>query len=222
MEFEAVIRGRRSIRAYTDRPVPRELVDAILDEARWAPSSRNTQAWNVWVVTGAALERFKAEFKAALGRGDPDAPDLPGTPTDDWPQACSTRAVALMKTRAATLEAAGETSGPAASMARMADVFGAPVVLVFGFEDCLSPSSAAYDTASLVENVCLAAHNEGLGTCITTTLVARPHIWREVLPDAGEKRLVVAVALGYPDLDDAANSFERSRAPLSELVTWVS
>ena len=65
MEFESVVRGRRSIRAYTDQPVPDDLVREILDEARWAPSSRNTQAWSVWVVTGEALERFKAAFKAA-------------------------------------------------------------------------------------------------------------------------------------------------------------
>ena len=138
MEFENVIRGRRSIRAYTSQPVPEDLVREILDEARWAPSSRNTQAWSVWVVTGDALERFKAAFKAALGREEADASDLAGTDTGDWPQACSARAVELMKTRAETMEAAGEASGPAASMARMADCFGAPVLLVFGFEACLA------------------------------------------------------------------------------------
>ena len=85
MEFESVIRGRRSIRAYTTEPVPQELVREILDEARWAPSSRNTQAWSVWVVGGGALERFKTAFKAALAREEADEPDLPGTPTGDWP-----------------------------------------------------------------------------------------------------------------------------------------
>ena len=84
-----------------------------------------------------------------------------------------------MRTRAATLEAAGEVSGPAASMARMADCFGAPVLLVFGFEDCLAPAYATYDTASLVQNVCLAAHDKGLGTCQSTTLVRYPGLLRE-------------------------------------------
>ena len=83
MEFENVIRGRRSIRAYTSQPVPEGLVREILDEARWAPSSRNTQAWSVWVVSGDALARFKTAFKAALDReerrrlrpgGDADRP----------------------------------------------------------------------------------------------------------------------------------------------------
>ena len=34
--------------------------------------------------------------------------------------------------------------------------------------------------------------------------------------------MVVAVTLGYPDLDAPANTFERSRADLDEIVTWVS
>lgn len=222
MEFEKVIRGRRSIRAYTAEPVARDVITEILDEARWAPSSRNTQAWSVWVVSGAALERFKTAFKAALDREEPEASDLAGTATGDWPQACSARAVELMKTRAATLEAAGEVSGPTASLARMADCFGAPVLLVFGFEGCLSDAYASYDTASLVQNVCLAAHDKGLGTCQSTTLVRYPDLLRELLPGADEHRMVVAVTLGYPELEAPANTFARSRAPLDELVTWVS
>ncbi len=222
MEFEDVIRGRRSIRAYTGEPVPEDLVREILDEARWAPSSRNTQAWNVWVVSGETLERFKARFKAAVDAGEPEVLDIPGTVTGDWPEACSVRAVERMATRARTLEAAGEASGPAASMARMADCFGAPVRLVVGFEDCLTDASACYDTASFVLNTCLAAWDKGLGTCQSTTLVRYPDLLRQLLPGSAEKKMVVAVTLGWPDRDDPANTFPRSRAPLDELVTWVS
>ena len=136
MEFESVIRGRRSIRAYEPEPVPKELIREILDAARWAPSWRNTQAWNVWVLTGDALQRYKDEFKAAAERDDPAQLDL--SPTMEWPQACSARIAATMKSRAATLEAAGEPADPAAALARMADLFGAPCLLVFGFEDCLA------------------------------------------------------------------------------------
>jgi nitroreductase len=222
MQFQDVIRGRRSIRAYTTETVPQDLIREILDEARWAPSSRNTQAWSVWVVTGDALEGFKTAFKAAMAREEADAPDLPGTATGDWPATCSARAVELMKTRATTLEAAGEVAGPAASMARMADCFGAPVLLVFGFEACLADAGASYDTASLVQNVCLAAFDKGLGTCQSTTLVRYPGLLRDVLPGSEEKKMVVAVTLGWPDPANPANTFDRSRAPLDEIVTWVS
>ena len=136
MEFESVIRGRRSIRAYKPERVPEELVREILDAARWAPSWRNTQSWNVWVLTGDALQRYTDEFRAAVERDDSAALDLPATA--EWPQACSARIAATMKSRAATLEAAGEPADPAAALARTVDLCGAPCLLVFGFEDCLT------------------------------------------------------------------------------------
>jgi len=220
MEFESVIRGRRSIRAYTNEAVPVDLVREILDEARWAPSWRNTQAWNVWAVSGGAPQRYKQEFRAAVGRDDPAGLYLPATA--EWPQACSARTAALIKSRAATLEAAGESTDPGAAMARMADLFGAPCLLVFGFEDCLAEAYASFDTGSFVQHVCLAAYDHGLGICIAATVIRYPHILRRLLPGAEDKRFAIAVTLGYPLVDDPVNTFERSRADLDELVTWVS
>lgn len=220
MEFDSVIRGRRSIRAYTDQTVPEDLIRTVLDEARWAPSWRNTQAWNVWVVSGDALDQFRREFKTAIEQGEPAAMDL--SPTADWPQACSARTTTLMKNRAATLEAAGEATDPAASLMRMADLFDAPCLLVFGFEDCLAEAYASFDSGLFVQSVCLAAHDKGLGTCIVATVVRYPQILRHLLPGADDKRFVVGVTLGYPDSAAPANTFTRSRAGLDEIVTWVS
>jgi nitroreductase len=220
MELENVIRGRRSIRAYKPEPVPEGTIREILDAARWAPSWRNTQAWNVWVLTGDALQRYKDELKAAAERDEPAGLDLPATA--EWPQACSARTAALMTSRAATLEAAGESTDPAAAMARMADLFGAPCLLVFGFDDCLAEAYASFDTGSFVENVCLAAYDRGLGTCVIATVIRFPDLLRRLLPGGDGKRFVIAVTLGHPDPEAAANTFERSRADLDEIVTWVS
>jgi len=220
MEFDSVIRGRRSIRAYTGEAVPEELIREILDAARWAPSWRNTQAWNVWVLSGDALQRYKDEFRAAVERDDAAALDLPATA--EWPQACSARIAATMKSRAATLEAAGEPTDPAAALARMADLFGAPCLLVLGFDDRLAEAYASFDTGSFVQNVCLAAFDRGLGTCIVATVIRYPGILRRMLPDAEGKRFVVSVTLGHPVADSPANTFARSRVDLDELVTWVS
>jgi nitroreductase len=220
MDFESVIRGRRSIRAYRPEPVPDDAIREILDEARWAPSWRNSQAWSVWVLTGDVLQRYKDEFRAAVERDDPAALDLPATA--EWPQACSARITTTMKSRAQALQAAGEPSDPAAALERMANLFGAPCLLVFGFDDCLAEAYASFDTGVFVQNVCLAAFDKGLGTCIVATVIRYPQILRRLLPDADGKRFVVSVTLGHAQADDAANTFERSRADLDELVTWVS
>lgn len=218
MEFERVIRERRSIRAYTSDPVPEATIREILDETRWVPSWRNTQPWIVWVVLGEALERFRGEFQAAIRRDETPLPDLEHS--REWPAACAARAAALLEARRASLDAAGEASDSEALLARTAGLFGAPCLLVFGFEDCLAPAYAAFDTGAFVLSVCLAAHNKGLGTCVSASLVRYPAILRGLLPGSVGKRLAIALTLGYPAAA-ADNTFERSRAPLDELVTWV-
>src|SRR5690606_10666332 len=59
MEFDQVIRGRRSIRGYRKRPVPKALIREILELAMRAPTSLNTQPWNFFVVAGAVLDRIR-------------------------------------------------------------------------------------------------------------------------------------------------------------------
>lgn len=51
MEIMEVIRSRRSIRDYQDRPIERELLMLILEAGRLAPSARNMQDWRFIVVS---------------------------------------------------------------------------------------------------------------------------------------------------------------------------
>lgn len=46
---------RRSIRKFVDTPIDNKLIDKILEAAMYAPSARNTQAWNFVVINQRAL-----------------------------------------------------------------------------------------------------------------------------------------------------------------------
>lgn len=46
-----MIRARRNVRRYADRPIPREHLDRIIEAGRRAPSSMNEQAWDFVLVT---------------------------------------------------------------------------------------------------------------------------------------------------------------------------
>ncbi|MBU0717173.1 MAG: nitroreductase family protein [Planctomycetes bacterium] len=54
MDVIEVIRKRRSIRAYLDKPVEREKIERMLEAGRLAPSASNRQEWRFIVVTDAA------------------------------------------------------------------------------------------------------------------------------------------------------------------------
>jgi nitroreductase len=63
--YEA-IRERRSIRAYRPDPVPREILERVLEAARLAPSARNRQEWRFIAVTDRG--RIEALAEAANGQ----------------------------------------------------------------------------------------------------------------------------------------------------------
>ena len=68
--FIEVVKARRSIRAFTDKPVPQDLVRTIFETAMQAPSNCNTQPWFVQVVTGAKLNALREELPQRFIAGD--------------------------------------------------------------------------------------------------------------------------------------------------------
>ncbi len=61
MEVMEAIRSRRSIRRYDDRPVPRDLIEEILEAARLAPSASNLQTWKFKIVTDGETKKLLRE-----------------------------------------------------------------------------------------------------------------------------------------------------------------
>lgn len=57
-----LIKNRRSIRKYKDKPVPQGQIDKILEAGRWAPSGLNNQPWKVMVVSDEARKNKLASF----------------------------------------------------------------------------------------------------------------------------------------------------------------
>ncbi len=68
MDLMETIKGRRSIRKYKPDPVPEEVLRALLEAVRWAPSWANTQCWEVIVVKGPDV---KSELSKTLAKGNP-------------------------------------------------------------------------------------------------------------------------------------------------------
>jgi nitroreductase len=59
MDVETAIRTRRTHKAYAGRPIEREILDELLELARWAPNHHLTNPWRFRVVGPTALARLK-------------------------------------------------------------------------------------------------------------------------------------------------------------------
>jgi nitroreductase len=62
MELIKAIKTRRSIREYSKKAVPKKVLEAIVDAARFAPTARNVQPWEFVVVTEHATLQKIAEL----------------------------------------------------------------------------------------------------------------------------------------------------------------
>lgn len=68
MEFNEVLKSRRSIRKFQDKPVSSQDLNQVLEAVRWSPSWANTQCWEVVVVKDPAV---REELQASLSKGNP-------------------------------------------------------------------------------------------------------------------------------------------------------
>ncbi|HXD56338.1 MAG TPA: nitroreductase family protein [Thermoleophilaceae bacterium] len=59
MDVEQAIRDRRTHKAYAPEPVERELLDELLELARWAPNHHLTNPWRFRVIGPEALAKLK-------------------------------------------------------------------------------------------------------------------------------------------------------------------
>lgn len=94
MDFLEVIEKRHSVRKYSDRPVEKELLDAIVKVAQTAPSSRNSKSSAFLIIedrdTLDALSQMR-DYGSALISGAPAAIVVIGdeTKTDLWIDNCA-------------------------------------------------------------------------------------------------------------------------------------
>ena len=57
MEFRDVVMSRRSVRSYLDKPIPDDVLQAILEAGRNAPSFQNKQCWRFIVINNKEVIR---------------------------------------------------------------------------------------------------------------------------------------------------------------------
>ena len=80
-DVHELFRHQRAIRAFSDRPVPDELVDRVLTAAIHAPSGSNTQPWHFIVVRDPAVKQAISEaYEEARAETYRDRPPATGGP----------------------------------------------------------------------------------------------------------------------------------------------
>jgi nitroreductase len=221
MDIIEAIQSRKSIRGFKPDPVEKSIIEEILEVAVRAPSAMNTQPWEFFVITGDVLNTMRKTLVEKLKSGAPMKPDhlVVG-----WPQESiyRNRQVALAKEIFKLMDIKREDKAKRAWwLERGFRFFDAPVAIIVTADKALSESGPLFDIGAVVQNICLAALKHGLGTCIEDQGVLYPEVARELAGVPESKRIMIAVAMGYPDWDFPANNLHSPREAVDNLTTWV-
>lgn len=220
MEFQQLAFERRSIRGYQDKPVPREVLEEIIEVASQCPSSMNTQPWHVHVVTGDVLDRIrKGNVERMIETGKPDR-EIRGHGRYEGDHRERQKRVA-----AQLFEAAGigwdDKEKRQDWVMRGFRQFDAPVSVVGCIDRELYDSTEAYfDLGQFVYGLVLAAWDRGLGCVINGQGILQSSVVRAEANIPEDQLIVITVAMGYPEESFAANAVESERRPVSEVASF--
>jgi nitroreductase len=218
MEIREAVLGRRSIRGFKADPVPRQIIEDILETATHSPSGKNTQPWEFAVLTGEFLGKINAGNLAAMLDGRPETPDVDvSLPTGVYHRRNVETAKQLY-----TAMGIARNDRPAreAWWQRGFRYFDAPAVILLLTDRAVHPAEGQYDLGLITQTLALVALDYGLGSCIVRQGVLHTDVIREHTGISRDKLIVIAIALGYPDPDFPANRVISRRVPASQLTSW--
>ena len=217
---EEAIRGRRSIRAFLPKPVPRELLARILVTAGRAPSGTNIQPWKVRVVDGKARDELVADLchrYDTVGEGEREYNYYPV----NWrePYLARRRACGwgLYGTLGITRD---DKDGMRAQRRQNYEFFGAPAAFIFTMDRDLERGSWL-DNGMFIQSVMIAARQFGLETIPQAALANYHEVLRARLSIPQEEIVICGMGIGYPDVNAKVNTFTPDREPLEAFVTWI-
>lgn len=209
------IRTRKTFRGFTDKTVPKDIVQEILLDGHMAPSASNMQPWNFHVLTGTPLSELCAKI-ADFHKNRKVAYDL--TKDRKIPEKYMLRRKELFRELRPIISTLGDKHRQFIESGSIR-FYDAPAV-IFITTDCDLPQSKLMDIGMTAENIMLSAHARGLATCaIAYTLLYSEPI-KESLNLNENCETVLSIALGYPDNSFTVNSFRSSREELNSVIFW--
>jgi nitroreductase len=209
MDLFEVIQNRRSIRRFKPTPVPDEDIARILDAGRLAPSANNTQPWSFIVIKDrAVLKQMADAVRTMMDAMLPFAEDKKQTQQliayKDTYYTFFEHAPLVIAVCMEAHDAATDTL-----LARMgytpADI------------KRLRPMSGLQSVSAAIENMLLAIHALGYGSCWMTGPLVAQDAFAKLLGYGKEKYIAALLPVGVPDESPPA----RGRKSLEDMMRVI-
>ena len=221
MEYEEVVRGRRSIRGFLDKPVPKTLIREILEIAMRAPTSLNTQPWNFFVVAGDVLNKIRAGNVERNLAGVPHSREFRMGPDYVGPHRERQIEIAIQLFQAMGIERHDKEKRQDWVL-RGFRQFDAPVSIVVTYDRSIHGSDIApFDCGGVVNCLVNTAWSKGLGCVINSQGIMQSPVVREHAQIPDDQVIQTCVAMGWPDDRFPANAVVSKRKSVDEAAVFL-
>ena len=195
-ELIQLIKQRRSIRRFLDKPIDREVIEEIIQAGRYAPSDRNRQPWRFIIISNREYirglsEKVRGELKKLLRKKINIPKELK--------------------------EKENKILLAAAAYAKEDHIFfDAPVLILILTDDKLFSTESS---ACCAQNMMLAAHSLGIGSCwigLANVLNLNKKYLRDIGVPEGY-HIAAAIIFGYP-------AEKKTKLPIrkvGDVIKWI-
>ena len=209
MDLFDAIKGRKSIRRFKQAPMPDEDIKKILDAGMLAPSANNTQPWSFVVIKDKTLLARMAD--AARDMIDRMVPFAESEKQAQRLAAYKSNYYTFFENAPVVIVVFMEAydAGTNRLLSRMG----------YSSEDIkrLRPLPGLQSVAAAIQNMLLAIHALGYGSCWMTGPLVAQEGFEKLLGYGKEKFIAALLPIGVPDEDPPS----RSRKPLEEMMKMI-
>lgn len=209
MDLFDALQGRKSIRRFKQTPVPDEDIKKILDAGRLAPSANNTQPWSFLVIQDRSLLKKMAE--AAREMLDRMVPFAESEKQAQRLAAYKSNYYTFFENAPVVIAVFMEAYSASSDrlLARMG----------YSPEEVkrLRPLPGLQSVSAAIQNMLLAVHALGYGSCWMTGPLVAQEGFGQLLGYGKERFIAALLPIGVPDEDPPA----RSRKPLEEIMKVI-
>ncbi len=216
MDLIKIIEERKSARAFKPQPIPKEIIEEILKLSIKAPSAINLQPWEFIVVAGEEKERLsrvllKAYRERRISCGPGNVKPLPKIFGKRGAKTLQMMKPFFEQMKVDANQFINEGS---------CNFYGAPVAILICLDDSF-PKERLIDIGVLLGYFILIAHRFGLSTCPIALITAYEDEIKDLLNIPESEKVVIGIALGYPDNESPINKFKSPRDNLESFVRWI-
>ena len=214
MDVIEAMQARHSVRDFSPKPVAKDTIMKILEAANNSPSGANGQPWEVFIATGATLEKIRKIYLERAKAG-PAAPPGKMPPRPDYIEE-RFRVIRRERLELLGLDPDDPASGKVFSE-WSSRLYGAPVLVVLCMDKALSNN---LDIGIYIQSVCLAAQGYGVDSFIAGSLCQHQDVLRQELEIPEDYNITTGIGLGYPNSDAIINTYRSPRRSIKEVVRY--